>query len=80
MLYVDQSSGVDTGSMTTDLFTISWNDGNLGQGPNSAIAGSMRGIKSIPVAQVTYSPSVTTGKATADRTTYGKTASSETTF
>jgi hypothetical protein len=67
VLYVDRSPGVDTGSITTDLFTISWNDGNLRQGPKSVIAGSMGGITSIPVAQVTYSPSVTTGKATADR-------------
>ena len=43
MLYVDRSPGVDTGSITTDLFTISWNDGNLRQGPKSVIADSMGG-------------------------------------
>ncbi|HEY6291923.1 MAG TPA: hypothetical protein VI455_10240 [Terriglobia bacterium] len=65
-LYGDVSSGVDTGSVTTDLFTISWNDGQLGQGPDTTIPGSMGGITSIPVAPATY-PSVTTGMATANR-------------
>ena len=66
-VYVDQSAGVDTTSGTTDLFTISWNDGNLGQGADMTVAGTLEGISSIPVAPVTYTPGVTTGKATADR-------------
>ena len=65
-LYVDVSPAADTGSVTTDLFTISWNDGNLGQGDNTTISGSLNGVTSIPVAPVTY-PSVTTGMATANR-------------
>lgn len=66
-LFVDGSSGVDTGSGTSDLFTISWNDGNLGQGADSTVAGSLNGITSISVTAVTYAPAVTTGKASADR-------------
>jgi hypothetical protein len=66
-LFVDRSAGVDSGSVTTDLFTISWNDGNLGQGADTTITGVLGGITSIPVAPVTYTPAVTTGMATADR-------------
>ena len=65
-LFVDTSAGVDQGSVTTDLFSISWNDGNLGQGADTTVSGGLNGITSIPVAPVTY-PSVTTGKDTANR-------------
>lgn len=66
-LFVDRSTGVDQGSVTTDLFTISWNDGNIGQGADTSLTGSAGGITTIPVAPVTYTPNVTTGMATADR-------------
>jgi hypothetical protein len=65
-LFVDRSPGVDQSSVTTDLFTISWNDGNLGQGADTTVNGALSGITSIPVAPVTYT-SVTTGMASADR-------------
>ena len=65
-LFVDRSPGVDQSSVTTDLFTISWNDGNLGQGADTTVNGALSGITTIPVAPVTYT-SVTTGMATANR-------------
>ncbi|WEJ99220.1 MAG: hypothetical protein P0Y59_20140 [Candidatus Sphingomonas phytovorans] len=66
-VFVDQSSGADTGNVTMDLFTISWNDGNLGQGTNTTVASGLGGVSSIPVAPVTYAGGVTTGMATASR-------------
>jgi hypothetical protein len=68
-LYVDQSLGVDDPSF--DLFTISWQDGNLNAGApvTTTLAGTLPVAGStIPVTQVTYPPpGVTTSMPTAQR-------------
>lgn len=66
-LFVDLTPGVDLSNATLDLFTISWNDGNVGQGPSTTITGGMNGITSISAAPITYAGGVTTGMATANR-------------
>jgi hypothetical protein len=62
-LFVDLSSISDTSTATQDLFSISFNDGNLTQGAHTTVKTN---IGTINVAQVNYT-SVTTGKASADR-------------